>query len=280
MKRDLMLAIRIDDVPDNPNVKQVENLAKVIEKHKAKPTLAVCSGWLRDWVNVQPTLKRIYDEGLADIACHGVYHEDFGGIGTIGKYGGKDHYFRPLSLPETHVVLGECQSFAKKFFGDTYKVFITPGSNSTGNLLPREINTFYEILRINGFKAIGHYPGICGVDPLARVAKRTPHICEIPFTVYVDFFRRGYFKNLYRPADYEGYVEATKAYIKTRFDLGLFVCLFLHMINFLERPIPESGYPGGNPGGSYLDTILGWVKEKYPKVRFVGMTDLIDLAEA
>ena len=278
MDSERFFALRIDDVPEYPDLRQVENLAMALEKNEAKATLAICSGWLRDWKVVQPTIKRLYDEGWADIACHGMYHEDFGGVGMVSQYGPSDHYFRPLTLPETHDVLQESQSFAKSFFGDTYKVFVTPGANLTSVFLPKDIATFYEILRINGFKAIAHYPGICGVDPLVRVAKRTPHICEIPFTVYVDFYRRGYFKNAFTPDNYERYVETTKAYIKARFDQGLFAVLMLHMINFHPDPLPEAGYPGGNLGGRFIGSITGWIREKYPDVKMVGMSDLIPLA--
>jgi hypothetical protein len=110
------------------------------------------------------------------------------------------------------------------------------------------------------------------------VAKRTPYICEIPFTVFVDFYRRAYFKNLFTPENYEKYVQATKAYIKARFDLGLFVVVMLHMINFHPDPMPDVGYPGGNLGGRFIETITGWVREKYPDVRMGGMSDLIPLA--
>ncbi|MDA4123332.1 MAG: polysaccharide deacetylase family protein [Thaumarchaeota archaeon] len=273
------LSFRIDDVPEWPDVRQAENLAQALEKHKTKATLAICGGWLRDWEVVQPPLKRAFDEGLVDIACHGMYHEDFGGIGEVGSYGGKDHYFRPLTLPQTHDVLAESQAFAKQFFGETYKVFIACGANHVGLFVPKELTTFYEILRVNGFKAIANYPGINGVDPLVRVAKRTPDICEIPFTVYVDFYRRSFFKNLYEPANFDKYFEAAKSYIKTRFDAGLFSVVMLHMINFYPDPIPESSYAGGNPGGIFIDRIMTWVKDRYPKVRVVGMSDLIELAE-
>jgi hypothetical protein len=279
MTNEPLLALRIDDVPEWPDARQIQNLANALQKHKSKGTLAICSGWLRDWEVVQPGIKSLYDEGLVDIACHGMYHEDFGGIGEIGEYGGKNHYFRPLTLPETHDVLSECQAFAKKFFGDTYKVFISCGANQMGIFTPKEMDVFYEILRINEFKAISNYPGICGVDPLVRVAKRTPAICEIPFTVYVDFYRRAYFKNLFTPPDYDRYLEGVKAYIKTRFDLGLFSVLMLHMVNFYPDPLPDAGYPGGNIGAKFLDSVLSWVKDKYPNVKFVGMSDLIELAQ-
>jgi hypothetical protein len=141
------------------------------------------------------------------------------------------------------------------------------------------MDTFYEILRINGFKAISNFPGICGVDPLVRVSRRTSAICEIPFTVFVDFYRRTYFQNRFTHADYGRYLEATKAYIKTRFDLGLFSVLMLHVINFYPDPLADFGYPGGNLGGRFLDNVLTWVEERYPGVKFVGMSDLIDLAQ-
>jgi peptidoglycan/xylan/chitin deacetylase (PgdA/CDA1 family) len=279
MNDEPLLALRIDDVPEWPDVRQVENLVQALERNRAKATLAICSGWLRDWEVVQPAITRAYREGLVDIACHGMYHEDFGGIGEVGTYGGVGHYFRPLALAETNDVLAQCQSFARKFFGEPYKVFITPGANQMGVFVPKEMDVFYEILRLNGFSALSNYPGICGVDPLVRVSRRTPAICEIPFTVYVDFYRRSFFKNRFTASEYGKYLEGAKAYIKTRFDLGLFSVLMHHMINFYPDPIPESGYPGGNLGGRFLDDVLTWVREKYPKVRVVGMSDLIELAE-
>lgn len=279
MPTEPLLAFRIDDVPEWPDERQVENLARALERNKSKATLAICSGWLRDWKVVQPGIKRLFDEGLADIACHGMYHEDFGGIGEVGSYGGKDHYFRPLTLAETHDVLSECQTFAKEFFGEPYKVFISCGANQMGIFTPKEMDVFYEILRINGFRAISNYPGICGVDPLVRVSRRTPAICEIPFTVYVDFYRRAFFKNSFTPGEYDRYLTGAKSYIKTRFDLGLFSVVMMHMINFYPDPLPENRYEGGNMGGRFLDDILTWVKEKYPNVRSVGMSELIELAQ-
>jgi hypothetical protein len=273
---DLKLTIRVDDIPERSDATQSRNLALVVRKHKAPVTLAICSGWLRDWKDHQSIYKSLYDEGLARIGCHGMYHEDFGGIGMVLNYGEVNHYFRALSIAETDQVLKHCQDFARSFFGKEYSLFITPGANHTGNLLPREADLFYEILKLNGFRALSHYPGPSGADPLIKVFRRTKDIYEIPFTIYVDFFPRGYFRNNYTPSDYERYVEATKDHIRMRFRNRLYVCLFLHLLNFNDKPAPEEKYLGGNMGGKYLDHILTWVKESYPNVDFVGMEDLIE----
>jgi len=57
MPSDPMLALRIDDVPEWPDARQVENLAQALGEHRAKGTPATCSGWLRDWEVVQRAIK-------------------------------------------------------------------------------------------------------------------------------------------------------------------------------------------------------------------------------
>ena len=271
----LKFTIRIDDIPDHPDPTESKNLAAVLEKHRAPATVAICSGWLRDWPAHQPIYRKLYDEGLLDIACHGMYHEDFGDVGEVGMYGEKLHYFRPLTLADTDLVLKECQAFARSFFGKEYTMFVTPGSNVAEDLLPKDVFTFYQILHINGFRSVSHYPGPSGADPLIKAFKRTEHIFEVPFTIYVDFWRRGHFVNNFVPEDYEKYVEATKDHIKTRYKFGLYVNLFIHLFNFRNDPDPRAGFQGNNPGGKFLDEILTWTKENYPGVEFVGMEDLI-----
>ena len=272
---DLKFAIRIDDCPDHPDSAESKNMMKVAEKHKAVITTAICSGFLKEWKAHQSVYKRLFQKGLLNIACHGWKHEDFGGVGMIGKYGGKSHFFRPLiTMNEIYSVLKECQDFADFLFGRKYSLFVSCGSNLSGIFVPKDINTFYGLLHLTGFKAISNYP-IGGSEPIIRICRRTEYIWEIPYTIIVDFYSRSFLKNLYTPQDYEIYLEAVKEHIKFRFRHGMYVCLYLHMINFREDPAPELGFFGNNPGGKFLDDILTWTKERYPDVKFVGMEELI-----
>ena len=271
----LKFAIRIDDCPTYPDPVESENMAEVAEKHGAVLTLAICSGFLKEWEAHQSIYKRLFDESLLDIACHGWKHEDFGGIGMVGEYGGEPHYFTPLNtMSEIGKVLKECQDFAESFFGRKYGLFVSCGSNLASVFVPRDISSFYGILHLTGFKAISNYP-VGGSEPIIRVCQRTEHIWEVPYTIIVDFYSRSFLKNLYTPQDYERYLEAVKEHIAFRFRHGMYVCLYLHMINFREEPSPEHGFHGGNPGGKFLDEVLTWTKERYPDVEFVGMEDLI-----
>jgi len=271
---DLRFAIRIDDCPSYPEPVESENMAVVANKHGAVLTLAICSGFLEEWKTHQDIYHRLFHEGLFSIACHGWKHEDFGGIGMVGEYGGEPHYFRALNnMSEVYKVLLECQDFASSFFGRRYDLFVSCGSNLAGVFVPKDINSFYEILGLTGFKAISNYP-IGGSEPLIRTCRRSEHIWEVPYTIIVDFYSRSFLKNLYTPKDYIRYLEAVKEHIKFRFRHRMYVCLYLHMINFREKPVREHGFHGGNPGGRFLDEVLTWTKEKFPDVKFVGMVDL------
>lgn len=274
-KTSLKFAIRIDDCPDDPDPIESENMAKIAENHEVLLTLAICSGFLKEWKGHHSVYKRLFKQGLLNIAYHGWKHDDFGGVGMVGEYGGTPHYFQSLTtMNEIHSVLNECQQFAESFFGKKYRLFVSCGSNLAGVFVPRDINFFYKILHLVGFNAISNYP-VGGSDPLIRVCQRTKNIWEIPYTILVDFYSRGFLKNLYTPPDYNRYVEAVKEHILFRFRHGMYVCLYLHMINFRETPAPEMGFYGNNPGGRFLDEILTWTKERFSEVEFVGMEQLI-----
>jgi hypothetical protein len=236
--------------------------------------LAICSGFLKDWEAHHPNYKRLFDKGLLNLACHGWKHEDFGGIGMVGEYGGIPHYFRPLTtMNEIYNVLHECQTFAESLFGRKYRLFISCGSNLAGIFVPKDIDQFYSVLQLLGFNSISNYP--VGGDPIIKVCQRAREIWEIPYTILVDFYSRGFLKNLYTSQDYERYLEAVKEHTMYRFRHGMFVCLYLHMINFREDPVPKLNFRGNNPGGQFLDEVLTWTKKRYPDVEFVGMENLI-----
>jgi hypothetical protein len=100
IKPSLKFAIRIDDCPDDLDPVESENMAKIAEKHEVPLTLAICSGFLKDWKDHHSVYKRLFKKGLLNIACHGWKPDDFGGIGMVGEFSTSVNSLQGPSLAE------------------------------------------------------------------------------------------------------------------------------------------------------------------------------------